>query len=63
MNAPQIKMSKGLSIKKCVEYDVFPYPLQHSKRSLAFHTADLGAMRNITLQENQGSRAHHVAIF
>ena len=24
MNAPQIKMSKGLSIKKWVEYDVFP---------------------------------------
>ena len=63
MNAPQIKMSKGVLIKKCVEYEVFPYPLRHSKLSLAFHTADLGAMRYITLHENQGSRAHHVATF
>ena len=62
MNAPQIKMSKGVSIKKRVEYEVFPYPLRHSKLSLAFHTADLGAMRYITLHENQGSRAYHVAI-
>lgn len=62
MNAPQIKMSKGVSIKKCVEDEVFPYPLRHSKLSLAFHTADLGAMRYITLHENQGSRAHNVSI-
>ena len=62
MNAPQIKMSKGVWIKKCVEYEVFPYPLRHSKLSLAFHTADLGAMQYITLHENQGSRAHHVVI-
>ena len=53
MNAPQIKMSKGVWIKKCVEYEVFPYPLRHSKLSLAFHTADLGAMQYITLHENQ----------
>ena len=58
----QIRPVFWVVMKKCVEYEVFPYPLRHSKLSLAFHTADLGAMRYITLHENQGSRAHHVAI-